>query len=48
MVSLTQLLMTLSRWSRLEDLVQQGDKQGGIKHEQFWTLLHWTVSEKKV
>jgi aarF domain-containing kinase len=36
------------RWTRLEGLVKEGRKVGGIKEEQLWSFLHWLVSEQQV
>jgi len=35
------------RWTRLEGLVKEGRKVGGIKEEQLWSFLHWLVSEQQ-
>jgi predicted unusual protein kinase regulating ubiquinone biosynthesis (AarF/ABC1/UbiB family) len=35
------------RWARLEDLINEGRKVGGIREEQLWSFLHWLVSEQK-
>lgn len=35
------------RWARLEDLIKEGRKVGGIREEQLWSFLHWLVSEQK-
>lgn len=38
----------ICRWARLEDLINEGRKVGGIREEQLWSFLHWLVSEQKV
>lgn len=38
----------ICRWARLEDLIRQGRKVGGIREEQLWSFLHWLVSEQQV
>lgn len=40
--------MNICRWARLEDLIREGRKVGGIREEQLWSFLHWLVSEQQV
>jgi hypothetical protein len=41
-------VLQIFRWARLEDLINEGRKVGGIREDQLWSFLHWLVSEQKV